>query len=66
VGFRGRSRQATTWGGLDGLTIETATGPFTFDAGGYPRMPIFVTTAEGGGPLQVVQKIDQIRPGATC
>ena len=52
--------------GLDGLTIKTATGPLTLDAGGYPTMPMFVATAEGGGPLQVVQKIDQIKPGATC
>jgi hypothetical protein len=29
-------------------------------------MPLFVATAEGGGPLQVVRKIDQIESGATC
>jgi hypothetical protein len=29
-------------------------------------MPMFVATAEGGEPLQVVQKIEQIAPDATC
>ena len=64
-----RSGEASATGGLaglDGLTIETATGPLTLDAGGYPTMPLFVATAEGGGQLQVVQKIDQIESGATC
>ena len=36
--------------GLDGLTIDTATGPLTLDANGYPTLPMFVATAEGGGP----------------
>ena len=64
-----RSGEASVAGGLaglDGLTIETATGPLTLDAGGYPTMPMFVATAEGGGQLQVVRKIDQIKSGATC
>ena len=64
-----RSGEASAAGGLaglDGLTIETATGPLTLDAGGYPTMPLFVATAEGGGQLHVVQKIDQIESGATC
>ena len=64
-----RSGEASAAGGLaglDGLTIETATGPLTLDGGGYPTMPMFVATAEGGGQLQVVQKIDQIESGATC
>ena len=64
-----RSGEASAAGGLaglDGLTIETATGPLTLDAGGYPTMPMFVATAEGGGQLHVVQKIDQIESGATC
>ena len=52
--------------GLVGLTIETATGPLTLDGAGYPTMPLFVATAEGGGPLQVVQKIDQIESRSTC
>ncbi len=52
--------------GLAGLTIETATGPLTLDGAGYPAMPLFVATAEGGGPLQVVQKIDQIESSSTC
>ena len=52
--------------GLAGLTIETATGPLTLDGAGYPTMPLFVATAEGGGPLQVVRKIDQIESGAAC
>ena len=64
-----RSGEASAAGGLaglDGLTVETATGPLTLDAGGYPTMPLFVATAEGGGQLHVVQKIDQIESGATC
>ncbi len=64
-----RSGEASAAGGLaglDGLTIETATGPLTLDAGGHPTMPLFVATAEGGGQLQVVQKIDQLESGATC
>ena len=64
-----RSGEASAAGGLaglEGLTIDTATGPLTFDADGYPTMPMFVATAEGGGPLQVVQRIEQIAPGATC
>ena len=52
--------------GLDGLTIETVTGPLILDGAGYPTMPLFVATAEGGGQLQVVQKIDRIESGATC
>jgi len=35
-------------------------------AGSYPTMPICVATAEGGGQLHVVQKINQIESGATC
>ena len=35
--------------GLDGLTIETATGPLTLYGAGYPTMPLFVATAERGG-----------------
>ena len=62
----GEASAAGGLAGLDGLTIETATGPLTLDAGGYPTMPMFVATAEGGGQLQVVQKIDQIESGATC
>ena len=64
-----RSGEASSAGGiagLDGLTIETATGPLTFDADGYPTMPMFVATAEGGGPLQVVQKMERVQPGASC
>ena len=64
-----RSGEASAAGGLaglDGLTVETATGPLTLDAGGYPTMPLFVATAEGGGQLHVVQKIDQIESGTTC
>ncbi|MDP6579656.1 MAG: ABC transporter substrate-binding protein [Vicinamibacterales bacterium] len=64
-----RSGEASAAGGiagLDGLTIDTATGPLTFEASGHPTMPMFVATAEGGGPLRVVQKVEQISPGATC
>ena len=52
--------------GLNGLTIETATGPLSLDPGGYATMPMFVATADGGGQLHVVQNIDQIESGATC
>jgi len=52
--------------GLIGLTVETATGPITLDGAGYPTMPLFVATAESGGRLEVVQKIDQIESNATC
>jgi ABC-type branched-subunit amino acid transport system substrate-binding protein len=62
----GEASAAGALAGLAGLTIQTATGPLTLDAGGYPTMPLFVATAEGGGQLQVVQKIDQIESGATC
>ena len=64
-----RSGEASAAGavaGLDGLTIDTATGPLTLDANGYPTLPMFVATAEGGGVLQMVEKIDQIGPGSTC
>ena len=64
-----RSGEADAAGGLAGLvdlTIETATGPLTLDDAGYPTMPLFVATAEGGGQLQMVQKIDQIESGSTC
>ncbi len=65
-----RSGEASAAGGIaglaEGLTIDTATGPLTLDANGYPTMPMFVATAEGGGQLQVVQKIDQIDAGASC
>ena len=62
----GEASAAAALAGLVGLTIETATGPLTLDDAGYPTMPLFVATAEGGGPLQVVQKVDQIESGATC
>ena len=62
----GEASAAAGLAGLNGLTIETATGRLTLDGGGYPTMPMFVATAEGGGPLQVVQRIDQIESGATC
>jgi ABC-type branched-subunit amino acid transport system substrate-binding protein len=64
-----RSGEADAAGGLAGLaglTIETATGTLTLDDAGYPTMPLFVAIAEGGGPLQVVQKIDQVESGTTC
>ena len=62
----GEASAAAALAGLVGLTIETATGPLTLDGAGYSTMPLFVATAEGGGQLQVVQKIDQIESGATC
>ena len=64
-----RSGEASAAGGLaglDGLTIDTATGPLSLDAGGHPTMPMFVATAEGGGQLRVVRKIEQLASGATC
>ena len=64
-----RSGEASAAGGLaglDGLAIDTATGPLTLDASGHPTMAMFVATSEGGGQLQVVQKIDQLESGATC
>ncbi len=64
-----RSGEASAAAGLAGLvdlTIETATGPLTLDGAGYPAMPLFVATAEGGGELRVVQKIDQMGSGAAC
>ena len=62
----GEASATAALAGLAGLTIETATGPLTLDGAGYPTMPLFVATAEGGGQLQVVQKIDQIESGAAC
>ena len=62
----GEASAAAGLAGLVGLTIETATGPLTLDGAGYPTMPLFVATAEDGGTLQVVQKIDQIESGAAC
>ena len=64
-----RSGEASAAGGLaglDGLTLETATGPLALDANRYPTMPMFLATAEDGGQLQMVQKIDRIEPGVTC
>jgi branched-chain amino acid transport system substrate-binding protein/urea transport system substrate-binding protein len=62
----GEASAAGAFAGLDGLAIETATGRLTLDAAGYPTMPMFVATAEGGGELQIVEKIDQIGPGSSC
>ena len=62
----GEASATAALAGVAGLTIETATGPLTLDGAGYPTMPLFVATAEGGGQLQVVQKIDQIESGAAC
>jgi len=62
----GEASAAAGLAGLGGLTIETATGPLTLDDTGYPTMPLFVATAEGGGPLRVVEKIDRIESGAAC
>ena len=62
----GEASAAGAFTGLDGLAIETATGRLTLDAAGYPTMPVFVATAEGGGELQIAEKIDQIEPGSTC
>ena len=62
----GEASAAGAFAGLDGLAIETATGRLTLDASGYPTMPMFVATAEGGGELQIVEKIDQSAPGSFC
>ncbi len=64
-----RSGEASAAGGLaglDGLTLETATGRLSLDAAGYPTMPMFVATAEGGRELQVARQIDQIESGSSC
>ena len=64
-----RSGEASAPGGLAGLhdlTLETATGPLTLDAHGYPTMPMFLATAEGGDQLRVAQEIDRSVPGVTC
>ena len=62
----GEASAAGAFTGLDGLAIETATGRLTLDAAGYPTMTVFVAIAEGGGELQIVEKIDQIESGSTC
>jgi hypothetical protein len=62
----GEASAVAALAGLVGLTIETATGPLTLDDAGYPTMPLFVATAEGGGQLQVVQKIDQVESATAC
>jgi len=64
------SGEATAAGAIagfeGGLTIDTATGPITVEAGGYSTMPMFVATAEGGGQLEIVARIDTVASGATC
>jgi branched-chain amino acid transport system substrate-binding protein/urea transport system substrate-binding protein len=50
----------------DGLTLETATGPLMLEPGGYSTMQMFVATAEGGGGLQIVERLDAVPSGATC
>ena len=62
----GEASAAAALAGLVGLTIETATGPLTLDDAGYPTMPLFVATAEGGGQLQVVERIDQVESSTAC
>ena len=62
----GEASAAGAFAGLDSLAIETATGRLTLDAAGYPTMPMFVATAEGGGELQIAEKIDQIESGSSC
>lgn len=62
----GEASAAGAQAGLDRLTIETATGRITLDSAGYPTMPMFVATAEGGGKLEMVERIEQIEPGSSC
>jgi branched-chain amino acid transport system substrate-binding protein/urea transport system substrate-binding protein len=62
----GEASAAAGIAGLEGLTIETATGPLTLGAGGYAAMPMFVAAAESGKPLSIVQKLDQVDPGVSC
>ena len=62
----GEASAAGGLAGLDGLTVETATGPLTFNSGGYPIMNLFVASAEGEGQLQVVRRLDQIKPSNIC
>ncbi|MCW5695589.1 MAG: ABC transporter substrate-binding protein [Bauldia sp.] len=65
-----RSGEATSAGAIGGfeggLTIETATGPLTLEAGGYATMPLFVATASGGGGLEIVERLEAVPSGATC
>ncbi len=65
-----KSGEASAAGGIagfqGGLTIDTATGPLTIEPGGYSTMAMFVATAEGGGTLQTVQKLDAVASGSTC
>jgi urea transport system substrate-binding protein len=64
-----RSGEASAGAGiadLEELTIETATGPLTLGAGGYAAMPMFMAAAKSGGPLSIVQKLDQVNPGVSC
>ena len=65
-----KSGDATAAGALagfeGGLTIDTATGPLAIDATGYSTMPLFVARAEGGGPLEMMQKLAPAATGAKC
>lgn len=49
---------------LDGLQIETATGPLTLGPGRYPAMPMMVARATRQG-LEVVSKVNA-EAGTTC
>lgn len=64
------SGEATSQGAIagyaNGLTIDTATGPLTIEPGGYSTMNMYLATASGGQPLEVVEKIEAVGSGATC
>jgi branched-chain amino acid transport system substrate-binding protein len=65
-----RSGDATAAGAIagfeGGFTLDTATGPVTLEPSGYTTMPMFVVSANGGGTLDIVQKIDSVASSAAC
>ena len=66
MGRSGEASAAAARSGLEGLTVETATGPLTLGEAGYATLPMFVARATGGDELRVIEKIDQIEPDSTC
>ena len=38
----------------------------TVEPGGYSTMPMFVATAEGGGQLEVLARVEDVASGSTC
>lgn len=50
---------------LDGMTLNTATGPVTMGKGRYAAMPMYVARA-AGGKLEVARRIDNVGSSAVC